>query len=33
MVGEVPLKRLRHAVPPFRTRSELWLALLLQAGV
>ena len=33
VVGEVPLERLRHAVPPFPTRSELWLALLEQAGV
>jgi pyruvate/2-oxoglutarate dehydrogenase complex dihydrolipoamide dehydrogenase (E3) component len=33
VVGEVPLERLRHAVPPFPTRSELWLSLLEQAGV
>jgi pyruvate/2-oxoglutarate dehydrogenase complex dihydrolipoamide dehydrogenase (E3) component len=33
VVGEVPLERLRHAVPPFPTRSELWLSLLQQAGV
>jgi pyruvate/2-oxoglutarate dehydrogenase complex dihydrolipoamide dehydrogenase (E3) component len=33
VVGEVPLERLRHAVPPFPTRSELWLGLLEQAGV
>jgi threonine dehydrogenase-like Zn-dependent dehydrogenase len=33
IVGEVPLERLRHAVPPFPTRSKLWLALLEQAGV
>src|SRR5215217_300637 len=26
--GELPLERLRHAVPPFPTRSELWLGLL-----
>jgi pyruvate/2-oxoglutarate dehydrogenase complex dihydrolipoamide dehydrogenase (E3) component len=32
VVGEVPLERLRHAVPPFPTRSELWLSLLEQAG-
>jgi pyruvate/2-oxoglutarate dehydrogenase complex dihydrolipoamide dehydrogenase (E3) component len=31
--AEVPLERLRHAVPAFPTRSELWLALLAQAGV
>jgi pyruvate/2-oxoglutarate dehydrogenase complex dihydrolipoamide dehydrogenase (E3) component len=33
VVGELPLERLRHAVPPFPTRSELWLSLLEQAGV
>lgn len=33
VAGEVPLERLRHAVPPFPTRSELWLSLLEQAGV
>ena len=33
VVGEMPLERLRHAVPPFPTRSELWLSLLEQAGV
>jgi len=33
VVGEIPLDRLRHAVPPFPTRSELWLSLLQQAGV
>jgi dihydrolipoamide dehydrogenase len=27
VVGEVPLSRLRHAVPSFPTRSEVWLAL------
>jgi pyruvate/2-oxoglutarate dehydrogenase complex dihydrolipoamide dehydrogenase (E3) component len=32
IVGEVPLDRLRHAVPCFPTRSEIWLALLDQAG-
>jgi len=32
VVGEVPLDRLRHAVPPFPTRSEIWLSLLEQAG-
>ena len=32
VVGEIPLERLRHAVPPFPTRSELWLSLLEQAG-
>jgi dihydrolipoamide dehydrogenase len=33
IVGEVPLDRLRHAVPAFPTRSEIWLKLLAQAGV
>jgi dihydrolipoamide dehydrogenase len=33
VVGEVPLDRLRHAVPPFPTRSEIWLSLLEQAGM
>jgi dihydrolipoamide dehydrogenase len=33
VVGEVPLDRLRHAVPAFPTRSEVWLKLLEQAGV
>jgi dihydrolipoamide dehydrogenase len=33
IVGEVPLERLRHAVPCFPTRSELWLSLLESAGV
>jgi dihydrolipoamide dehydrogenase len=28
VVGEVPLKRLRHAVPAYPTRSEVWLKLL-----
>ena len=27
IVGEVPLTRLRHAIPPFPTRSEIWLNL------
>ena len=33
VVGEVPLTRLRHAVPAFPTRSEIWLQLLAEAGV
>jgi pyruvate/2-oxoglutarate dehydrogenase complex dihydrolipoamide dehydrogenase (E3) component len=33
IVGEVPLERLRHAVPCFPTRSEIWLSLLAKAGV
>jgi len=28
VVGEVPLTRLRHAIPAFPTRSEIWLNLL-----
>jgi pyruvate/2-oxoglutarate dehydrogenase complex dihydrolipoamide dehydrogenase (E3) component len=28
VVGELPIARLRHAVPPFPTRSEVWLGLL-----
>ncbi len=28
IVGEVPLERLIHAMPPFPTRSEMWLRLL-----
>jgi pyruvate/2-oxoglutarate dehydrogenase complex dihydrolipoamide dehydrogenase (E3) component len=31
IVGEVPVSRLRHAVPPFPTRSEIWLNLLEQS--
>jgi dihydrolipoamide dehydrogenase len=33
VVGELPLERLRHAVPPFPTRSEIWRSLLEQADV
>ncbi|MFC5379296.1 dihydrolipoyl dehydrogenase family protein [Aquipuribacter nitratireducens] len=33
VVGEVPLSRLRHAVPSFPTMSEVWLRLLEEAGV
>jgi pyruvate/2-oxoglutarate dehydrogenase complex dihydrolipoamide dehydrogenase (E3) component len=33
IVGEVPLDRLRHAVPCFPTRSEIWLTLMAEAGV
>ena len=33
IVGEIPLDRLRHAVPCFPTRSEIWLQLLAKAGV
>ena len=32
IVGEVPVARLRHAVPAFPTRSEIWLNLLEQAS-
>jgi pyruvate/2-oxoglutarate dehydrogenase complex dihydrolipoamide dehydrogenase (E3) component len=31
--AEVPLERLRHAVPPFPTRSEVWLRLLQKYGL
>jgi dihydrolipoamide dehydrogenase len=27
MIGEVPMDRLRHAVPAFPARSEIWLRL------
>jgi pyruvate/2-oxoglutarate dehydrogenase complex dihydrolipoamide dehydrogenase (E3) component len=33
IVGEVPLTRLRHAVPAFPTRSEIWLRLFEQLGL
>jgi dihydrolipoamide dehydrogenase len=33
IVGEVPLDKLFHAVPPFPTRSELWLYLLEALGI
>jgi pyruvate/2-oxoglutarate dehydrogenase complex dihydrolipoamide dehydrogenase (E3) component len=33
VVGEVPIRRLFHAVPAFPTRSEVWLYLLEQMGV
>jgi len=33
VAAEIPLERLRHAVPPFPTRSEIWLRLLEKAGV
>jgi dihydrolipoamide dehydrogenase len=33
VIGEVPLDRLWHAVPPFPTRSELWLRLLEKYGL
>ncbi len=33
VVGEVPLERLRHAVAPYPTRSELWLKLLEAYGL
>jgi pyruvate/2-oxoglutarate dehydrogenase complex dihydrolipoamide dehydrogenase (E3) component len=32
IVGEVPLPRLRHAVAPYPTRSEVWLKLLEEYG-
>ncbi len=33
IVGEVPLSRLRHAVAPYPSRSEVWLKLLEDAGL
>ncbi len=33
VVGEVPIDRLWHAVPPFPTRSEIWLRLLEAYGL
>jgi pyruvate/2-oxoglutarate dehydrogenase complex dihydrolipoamide dehydrogenase (E3) component len=33
VVGEVPLERLKHAVPSFPTRSEVWLKLLEELGL
>jgi pyruvate/2-oxoglutarate dehydrogenase complex dihydrolipoamide dehydrogenase (E3) component len=33
VVGEVPLSRLRHAVPSFPTRSEIWLYLFNELGL
>ena len=33
IVGEVPLTRLRHAVPSFPTRSEIWLYLFNELGL
>ena len=33
IVAEVPLTRLRHAVPAFPTRSEIWLNLLEELGL
>ncbi|OKI49273.1 dihydrolipoyl dehydrogenase family protein [Micromonospora sp. CB01531] len=33
IVGEVPVRRLRHAIPPFPTRSEIWLALFNALGI
>ena len=33
VVGEVPIERLKHAVPAFPTRSEIWLRLLEKYGV
>jgi len=33
VVGEVPLERLAHAIPPFPTRSEVWLNLMEEYGL
>jgi pyruvate/2-oxoglutarate dehydrogenase complex dihydrolipoamide dehydrogenase (E3) component len=33
VVGEIPLERLRHAVPAFPTISEIWLRLFEALGL
>jgi dihydrolipoamide dehydrogenase len=33
VAGEVPLERLRNAIPSFPTRSEVWLDLLEEYGL
>jgi dihydrolipoamide dehydrogenase len=33
IVGEVPLERLRHAIAPYPSRSEIWLKLLEKYGI
>jgi dihydrolipoamide dehydrogenase len=33
VVGEVPLTRLRHAIPAFPTRSEIWLYFFNELGI
>ena len=33
IVGEIPVERLRHAVPAFPTRSEIWLTLIEELGL
>ena len=33
VVGEVPLAKLAHAVPPFPARSELWLKFIEEYGL
>ncbi|HEV7516542.1 MAG TPA: pyridine nucleotide-disulfide oxidoreductase, partial [Thermoanaerobaculia bacterium] len=33
IVGEVPLPRLRHAIAPYPSRSEIWLKLLEAYGI
>jgi dihydrolipoamide dehydrogenase len=33
VVTEVPLRRLRHAIPAFPTRSEIWLGLFTALGL
>jgi dihydrolipoamide dehydrogenase len=33
VVGEIPIARLRHATPPFPTRSEVWLGRLAPVAV
>jgi dihydrolipoamide dehydrogenase len=33
IVGEVPIRRLRHAIPAYPTRSEIWLYLFNELGI
>jgi dihydrolipoamide dehydrogenase len=33
VVGEVPVARLRHAIPAFPTRSEIWLYFFNELGI
>jgi dihydrolipoamide dehydrogenase len=33
VVGEVPLRTLAHAVPPFPARSEIWLKFVEEYGL
>ena len=33
IVAEVPIRRLRHAIPAYPTRSEIWLYLFNELGI